>query len=170
MVIADNRVEKSVAHTAFFPFHAFISPMIIDEGFLMRGNVILREIEPSEIERTGKNRIENLKSVYRHGLVYCKDILKRIRKDRKENFEKTDSISRDQFLSYTKSIWAPEPGLITEAIQEYADQTEIDMYSRFLNLYSFEEDVIVLVFPEKQIYLKDAVQKLRKKAIFFCKE
>jgi hypothetical protein len=108
--------------------------------------------------------------VYRHGLIYCKDVLKRIRKDRKGNFEKTDSISRDQFLSYTKSIWAPEPGLIAESIQECADQSEIDMYSRFLNLYSFEEDVIVLICPEKQIHLKDAMQKLRKKAIFFCKE
>lgn len=170
VVIADNRVEKNVVQSEFFPFHAFISPVIIDEGFIMRGNVILRECNSPEIEKTKIKGIENLKSVYRHGLVYCKDVLKRIKKDRKGNFEKTDSISRDQFLSYTKSIWSPKPDLITDFIRENTDQSEFDMYFRFLNLYSFKEDVIVFIFPDKQIHLKDALQKLRKRTIFFCKE
>ena len=73
MVIVDNRVEKSVARSEFFPYHAFISPMIIDEGFLMRGNVILNEIKSPIIEKTEKKVINNLKSVYKHGLIYCKD-------------------------------------------------------------------------------------------------
>ncbi len=167
VVITDNRVEKNVAQTEFFPLHAFISPVIIDEGFIMRGNVILREFYSPKIERTNIKGIENLKSVYRHGLVYCKDVLKRMKKDRKGNFEKTDSISRDQFLSYTKSIWTPEPDLITDLLLENTDQSEIEMYFRFLNLYSFIEDVIVFIFPEKQIHLKDALQKLRKRTIFF---
>lgn len=170
VLIVDNRPAScdNKAQTEFFPLHAFISPVIIDEGFIMRGNVILREFISPKIERTNIKGIENLKSVYRHGLVYCKDVLKRIKKDRKGNFEKTDSISRDQFLSYTKSIWTPEPDLITDSFLENTDQSEIEMYFRFLNLYSFIEDVIVFIFPEKQIHLKDALQKLRKRTIFFC--
>ena len=133
----------------------------------MRGSVIMKEQSSSSDLNHQNTELNHLKNVYKHGLIFCKNVLKRIKKDRKRTFEKTDTISRDQFLSYTKSVWIYEPKLISEDLLSTINTIDSDMLTRFLHLYSFSEDFVLFIHNENQNHLRKICKSVRKNSIFY---
>ena len=170
IVIVDNRVDSSISKSSFFPFHAYIAPMIINLGLYMRGEIILKGDTtnyPIEKKITLTNCIHLLKPSYSHGLIFSNKHSKRIKKDLKNPNEKTDTISRDQFLEYTKSVWTVNLELISNKISKYDfDMNRVDYYSRFIHLYSFNEDTCMILFDDDFDNIQNLFCSLRKKCLF----
>ncbi len=87
---------------------------------------------------------------------------------KRSSVEKTDTISRDQFLEYTKSVW----NVNTEVIQnkqkeERLNFERLDYYSRFIHLYSFYEDTILSINNENDESIQNQLDLLRKRNILF---
>ncbi|MHA1372050.1 MAG: hypothetical protein ACTSRA_20315, partial [Promethearchaeota archaeon] len=96
-----------------------------------------------------------IENIYDHGFVFSKNIYGRTKKDKKSGFEKTDTIERDDFIQFTKSIWRSD-----------LPSTDIIVYlSRFLELYSFKEDSILIISDEKLERMGAILRKKRKKII-----
>ena len=129
----------------------------------MRGNVILNiPIKNDE------KKIDNLYNSYKIALISSKDVLKRIKKDKKKTFEKTDSITRDQFLTYTKSIWRYNQELMLNFDDVIIQSNEItDYIQRFIHLFSFVEDNILYLLPKINNEFMKFAQNHRKMNIFF---
>ncbi|WP_457559413.1 hypothetical protein [Candidatus Harpocratesius sp.] len=143
VVIIQNRNKDT-----FFPLHSFIVPNIIREEFLLRGDVILTYEEIL----SDKDDIAN---IYDHGFVFSKNIYGRKKKDKKAGLEKTDTIERDDFIQFTKSIW--KSNLPSKNITAYL--------SRFLELYSFKEDSILIISDEKLEEMGTILRKIRNNII-----
>ena len=155
--------EKSEFSSNYYPLHVDIALNLIQKGFLMRGEIIWKNSElnsPSsgEIQQIGTYMPLN----YKHILIFSKQIMRREKKSNE------DTISRDQFLQFTKSIWWHQTDLMNKVHQQ-ADNTinsEIfDPYNRILQLYSFESDKILAVFAEKDMDSITAGLEIRKNQI-----
>lgn len=161
-IIVDNH-EKLESSSNFHPFHAEIALKMIQKGFLMRGEIVwkLNQENPSDANR---NRQEHahLPLNYSRMLVFSKQIMKREKK------LDEDTISRDQFLQYTKSIWRHQPNLL-DTPEISADNTinlEImDLYARLEHLYTFKSDKILAVIPLKNKASIEVLQQVRKNQI-----
>lgn len=157
-VIIDNEVYMQNKCSKFYPFHAEICIEAINVGFLMRGDIIW-SFGKDDNNKEYQN-ISGINSIYQHILVFSKQLMKR------EKGVKTDTITRDQFLSYTKSIWKPQPELIPTLNDFQAFPVEIvDKYNHILQLYSFLEDAILIIYPESQNYIPQLIRKIRKNLI-----
>ena len=169
IVIVDNNVKGE--NDTFYPLHTDISMICMELGYYMRGEIILNKELANENQKTKlpiKGRsIGKLTNAYYHGLIFSNEIPKRIRKDKKKDFEKTDTITRDQFLSYTKSVWSVEEELVTNRIQS-CNIEKNDFISRFIHLYSFLEDIIVSIVPHAdEVKYTEIIQSIREKSINF---
>lgn len=153
VVLIVNNAQNNGESNHFFPFHAFLIQDMITAKFLMRGEVLWKNLEHTQTQN-------HLNSSYFHILVFSKHIFNRIKG------QKTDTISRDQFLQYTKSIWKYQPELMTQvpSILE-KNQTMIDCYNHLFQLYSFEDDNICCLSPKKLQSTIDLLKQSRKKII-----
>lgn len=130
----ERRDEPSETH--FYPVHALLSSILIDCGFILRGHVILGDYQNQH---------------YGIAVIGCKSIMKRQKRGKREilgkreMWEKTDTILRDQFLDYTKSVWRRNPGLVCPSISQEHYSEQQDYLQRFLHLFSFSEDWIGLI-------------------------
>lgn len=143
ILIIQNEYEKK-----FFPLHSFIVPLIISEEFLMRGEVIL-SLKKDISEK------KNIENNYHHGYIFSKNLYGRKKKDKKQGKQLTDTIERDDFIQFTKSIWSSQ------------NTKNVFLFSipRFLELYSFKEDSIIILSDENPIKIDTLVGKIRKKRI-----
>ncbi|MHA1793408.1 MAG: hypothetical protein ACTSVI_12230 [Promethearchaeota archaeon] len=163
VVILDDEVPPSISGSCYWPFHAHLALEMINKGLYMRGEVILRkQLGPIE-KGMKKNRLVN---AYYHGLIFSNKVSRRIRKDKKGTFEKTDTITRDQFLEYTKSVWTVNKELVDEKIDpESSDIETLDYISRFIHLYSFKEDVLMIASPDIDDTLGSIYKSIRESCI-----
>ena len=88
----------------YIPLHSFIIADLLDIGFLMRGEVIWDKSASSGTStawgswQSASN--PTLRDIHEYILIFSKENFKRPKIKDREN-----SISRDEFLEYTKSIW-----------------------------------------------------------------
>jgi site-specific DNA-methyltransferase (adenine-specific) len=131
----------------------------------MRGELIWRNDTPKEITITNFNqKVSNLQSQYKHIMIFSKQILKR------EKGQSIDSVSRDQFLQYTKSIWKYQPELNNTNSTESNRYSEFsDCYNHLIQLYTFASDKILLIIPDSAKESIALLQEQRKNIIFFVK-
>ncbi|MHA1673290.1 MAG: DNA-methyltransferase [Promethearchaeota archaeon] len=172
---------KIPSSETYFPTHAKITQLLIQERLILRGNVILTKSKDSNVN--------NLSPAYDIAIFGCKDILKRFKSPPKKGkrekktepslekdsesphfSEKTDTVSRDQFLAYTKSIWRPAPELMESDniyIEKQLYSPKRDYLQRFLHLFSFAEDTILMGFSAKNAPNSEYFNKVRKKVLYF---
>jgi len=154
IVIVDN-IQPKKESAQFYPFHANIIQDMITAKFLMRGEVIWKK-NPNSSEN---HALTQLNSVYFHILIFSKQIFNRIKGIN------TDTITRDQFLQYTKSIWTFQPELMAQAPSNpEINQTMLDCYNHICQLYTFEDDKICCVYP-KELHPTITELKQRRKNI-----
>ena len=124
----------------YIPLHAFIAEQAIGLGFLMRGEIIWNKAasaSPSTACGSWKSAGNpTLRDVHEYILVFCKETFKRQNPAKREN-----TISRDEFLEYNKSVWnfAAEPARKIGHPAPFP----VELPRRLIQLYTFENEIVL---------------------------
>jgi site-specific DNA-methyltransferase (adenine-specific) len=147
----------------YLPLTAFITQMMLDIGYLMRGEIIwdkAASASPSTAWGSWKSASNPiLRDVHEYILIFSKaDYKRNLTKNEKE--AKKNSIGRDEFLEYTKTIWQMK----AESARRIGHPAPfpIELPSRLIELYSFETDIILDPFMGSGTTAIAALQNKRK--------
>lgn len=123
----------------YLPLHSFILDQMVAIGFLMRGEIIWNKAasaSPSTAWGSWMSAANPvLRDVHEYILVFSKDTFSRERKNRQ------NTISRDDFLEWTKSVWS-FPAVSAKKIGHPAPFPE-ELPHRLIQLYTFQNDVVL---------------------------
>src|SRR3989338_1142152 len=141
VLVTGGRVCINVANLGrkpYLPLHSAIIQIMTELGFLMRGEIIWDKSASAGTStawgswKSAKN--PTLRDVHEYILIFSKDNYSRPNK-------KKDSISKEEFMEFTKSIWT-FPATSARKIGHPAPFPE-ELPRRLIELYSFEGDVIL---------------------------
>ncbi len=141
VLVTGGRVCINVANLGrkpYIPLHSAIIQIMTELGFLMRGEIIWDKSASAGTStawgswKSAKNPI--LRDVHEYILIFSKDNYSRLNK-------KTDTINKEEFMEFTKSIWT-FPAASAKKIGHPAPFPE-ELPRRLIELYSFEGDVIL---------------------------
>ncbi|MCD6418592.1 site-specific DNA-methyltransferase [bacterium] len=143
VLVPGGRVCINVANLGrkpYIPLASFIIEDMLDLGFLMRGELIWDKgtsASPSTAWGTWlspKNAI--LRDIHEYILVFCKDTFSR---DNPKNREST--ITRDEFLEYTKSVW--HFSAVSAKKIGHPAPFPIELPYRCIQLYTYSGEVVL---------------------------
>jgi len=123
----------------YIPLSDYISKMMIDIGFNMRGEIIWNKgasASPSTAWGSWQSASNpTLRDVHEYILVFSKGEYKRERRD-KEN-----TIGKEEFMEWTKSVWTMQ----AESAKRIGHPAPfpIELPYRLIELYSFKNDVVL---------------------------
>ena len=128
----------------YIPLSDYISQMMIEIGFNMRGEIIWNKAASASPSTawgswmSASNPI--LRDIHEYILIFSKGDYKRDRK-KVEKEIKQNTISRDEFMEWTKSIWT----FNAESARRVGHPAPfpIDLPHRLIQLYSFTTDIIL---------------------------
>lgn len=129
----------NIGRKPYIPLHSYIIEDMLNIGFLMRGEIIWNKAASAGVStawgswQSASNPV--LRDVHEYILVFCKKSF-----SRKKN-EKKNTISKESFLEYTKSVWE-FPSVSARKIGHPAP-FPVELPFRLIQLYSFEGDVII---------------------------
>ena len=123
----------------YIPLNAFISLMMVEIGFLMRGEIIWDKGSSAGSStawgswRSATN--PTLRDVHEYILIFSKGQFKRQKNGR------DSTIERDDFLELTKSVWQ----FPTESASRVGHPAPfpVELPRRLIELYTFESDIIL---------------------------
>lgn len=124
----------------YIPLHAFIIENMLDIGFLMRGEVIWNKASSASPSTAWGSWCSaanpTLRDVHEYILIFSKDTFQR------ENpGERQSTISRDEFLEFTKSVWTL-PAVSAKEVGHPAP-FPLELPYRCIQLYTYEGDVVL---------------------------
>lgn len=128
----------------YIPLSDYISTMMIDIGFAMRGEIVWNKAASASPStawgswQSAANPI--LRDVHEYILVFSKGLYKRERTKEEKKIKK-DTITKEQFMDWTKSVWtmnAERAGRIGHP----APFPE-ELPYRLIQLYSFTDDIVL---------------------------
>lgn len=128
----------------YIPLSDFISRMMLEIGFNMRGEIIWNKAasaSPSTAWGSWQSASNpTLRDVHEYILVFSKGDYKRNRKKEEKEF-KTDTISKEQFMEWTKSIWT----MNAESARRIGHPAPFpeELPFRLIQLFSFKNDIIL---------------------------
>jgi site-specific DNA-methyltransferase (adenine-specific) len=143
VLVPGGRVCINVANLGrkpYIPLHSFIIEDMHEVGFLMRGEILWNKgssASPSTAWGTwllANNPV--LRDVHEYILVFCKDTF-----TRKNPYKRGSTISRDEFLEFTKSVWtfpAERAGKVG-----HPAPFPVELPYRTIQLYTFEGEVVL---------------------------
>jgi len=123
----------------YIPLNAFIVQDMLELGFLHRGEIIWNKAaggSPSTAWgswKSAKNPI--LRDIHEYIMVFSKGSFSR------ENLGRKSSISKDQFLEYTKSVWTF--GAESAKKVGHPAPFPVELPYRLIQLYTFEGEVVL---------------------------
>lgn len=126
----------NVGRKPYVPFHSFIIELMLKNGFLMRGEIIWDKGAGAGTSTAWGSWMSatnpTLRDVHEYILIFSKGDFKR------ECGKNT--VTRDEFLEYTKSIWRFNP----ESAKKVGHPAPfpVELPHRCIQLYSFAGDVI----------------------------
>ena len=128
----------------YIPLTTFITKMMMDIGFLMRGEILWDKGASASSStawgswKSASNPI--LRDVHEYILIFSKGDYKRhLTKEQKT--VKKNSIGRDEFLEWTKTVWQM-PAESARRVGHPAPFPE-ELPRRLIHLYSFETDIVL---------------------------
>ena len=128
----------------YIPLSDYISNMMIEIGFNMRGEIIWNKAasaSPSTAWGSWQSAANpTLRDIHEYILVFSKGDYKREQK--KEELEtKKNTISKEQFIEWTKSIWT----MNAESARRIGHPAPFpeELPNRLIQLYSFTNDIII---------------------------
>ncbi len=130
----------NVGRKPYIPFHAMIIEIMLDLGFLMRGEIIWDKSASAGGScawgswMSASNPV--LRDYHEYILVFSKDSYAKNKKQ-----DKKDTITRDDFIEWTRSVWT-FPAVNAKKIGHPAP-FPVELPHRLINLYSYEDDVIL---------------------------
>ncbi len=124
----------------YIPLHAFIIRDMLTQGFLMRGEIIWNKASSSSGSTAWGSWCSpsnpTLRDVHEYILIFSKTGFSRKNPDKRKA-----TISRDDFLELTKSVWT-FPAVSAKKIGHPAP-FPIELPQRLLQLYTFEGEVVL---------------------------
>ncbi len=134
----------NVGRKPYIPLSDYISKIMIDIGFNMRGEIIWNKSAGAG-SSTAWGSFQSasnptLRDVHEYILIFSKGNYKRER-DKLELEIKKNSISKENFIEWTKSIW----NMNTESAKRIGHPAPfpIELPYRLIQLLSFENDIIL---------------------------
>ena len=124
----------------YLPLSDFISHIMLEIGFQMRGEIIWNKGAGAGVSmawgswQSASNPV--LRDVHEYILVFSKGSFTRKKLDGKEN-----TISKEQFMEWTKSVWTINP----ESAQKIGHPAPfpVELPHRLIQLYTFQGDVVL---------------------------
>ncbi|MGA7194814.1 MAG: site-specific DNA-methyltransferase [Anaerolineales bacterium] len=124
----------------YIPLHAFIIHDMTEIGFLMRGEIIWdKGASASSSTAWGSWQSASnptLRDTHEYILVFSKGNFRRDKLD-----GKTDTISKEEFLEYTKSVWS----FAAESAKKIGHPAPfpVELPHRLIQLYTFKDEVVL---------------------------
>jgi len=130
----------NIGRKPYIPLHAFIIEDMLNLGFLMRGEIIWVKKgggAPSTAWGTWMSaKNPTLRDEHEYILVFSKKFFERPKTENKE-----DTITREEFLEYTKSVWYMKPETAKKI--GHPAPFPVELPYRLIQLYSFKGDVVL---------------------------
>ena len=124
----------------YIPLHAFIIKDMSDLGFLMRGEIIWNKSSSASPSTAWGSWLSpanpTLRDVHEYILVFSKGMF-----SRKSTNKRESTISRDEFLEFTKSVWT-FPAEPARKIGHPAP-FPVDLPYRLIQLYTYRGEVVL---------------------------
>ena len=124
----------------YIPLHAFIVEDMLELGFLMRGEIIWDKASSSSPSTAWGSWLSaanpTLRDIHEYILIFSKGMFSRKNVTRRRN-----TISRQEFLEFTKSVWT-FPAELAQVVGHPAP-FPVELPYRLIQLYTFEEEVIL---------------------------
>jgi DNA modification methylase len=124
----------------YIPVHSFIIRGLLEVGFLMRGEVIWNKAassSPSTAWGSWRSPANpTLRDVHEYILIFSKGSF-----TRKNPAKRRGSISRDDFLEFTKSVWT-FPAVSARSVGHPAP-FPVELPQRLIQLYTYEGEVVL---------------------------
>lgn len=144
----------------YIPLHSFIISDMLNIGYLMRGEIIWHKGASAGSCAWGSWKSAAnpvLRDIHEYIMIFSKDTLKRPKKD------KIDTITRDEFLEYTQSVWTFQP----ESAKRIGHPAPfpIELPYRLIQLYTFEDDIVLDPFAGSG---STAIAALKSNRNFIC--
>ena len=123
----------------YIPLSDYISQMMLEIGYLMRGEIIWYKRAGAGVSmawgswQSASNPV--LRDTHEYILVFSKGSFSRKKVDGKEN-----TIAKDQFMEWTKSVWTMNP----ESAKKVGHPAPfpIELPYRLIQLYTYKDDII----------------------------
>lgn len=124
----------------YIPLHAFIAKDMFDLGFLMRGKIIWNKASSASPSTAWGSWLSpanpTLRDIHEYILVFSRDMFSR------RNLNKRKStLSRDEFLEFTKSVWT-FPAKSAHKVGHPAP-FPLELPYRLIQLYTYEDEVVL---------------------------
>ena len=145
VLVDGGRVCINIANLGrkpYLPLHSYIIQIMSELGFLMRGEIIWDKSSSAGTStawgswKSAKNPI--LRDVHEYILIFSKESYSR---NTPNNAKKKDSIKKEEFMEFTKSIWNFS-ATSAKKIGHPAPFPE-ELPRRLIELYSFQEDIVL---------------------------
>ena len=157
----------NIGRKPYIPLHAMVIEIMLDLGFLMRGEIIWDKSASGGGScawgswMSASNPV--LRDYHEYILIFSKGSY-----SKNKNQTKKDTIERDDFINWTKSIWT-FPAVNAKKIGHPAP-FPIELPHRLINLYSYEEDVVLDPFCGSGTTCIAAIQNNRKYVAYDIKK
>jgi site-specific DNA-methyltransferase (adenine-specific) len=128
----------------YIPLSDYISKMMLDIGFNMRGEIIWNKAasaSPSTAWGSWKSAANPiLRDIHEYILIFSKGSYSRER-SKEELSEKENTISKEEFMEWTKSIWTMK----AESARKIGHPAPFpeELPKRLIKLYSFTGDIVL---------------------------
>lgn len=130
----------NIGRKPYIPLHAMVIEIMLDLGFLMRGEIIWDKSASAGGScawgswMSASNPV--LRDYHEYILIFSKESYSKNKRQ-----EKRDTITRDDFIHWTQSIWT-FPAVNAKRIGHPAP-FPVELPHRLINLYSYEGDVVL---------------------------
>ena len=142
VLVPGGRVCINIANLGrkpYIPLHAFIVEDILDLGFLMRGEIIWNKASSGSPSTAWGSWLSpknpTLRDIHEYILVFSKGMFSR------ENIGKKSTISKEEFLEFTKSVWTFPAEPATKV--GHPAPFPVELPYRLIQLYTFAGEVIL---------------------------
>lgn len=143
VLVPGGRVCINIANLGrkpYIPLHTFIVEDMLALGFLMRGEIIWNKASSSSPSTAWGSWLSaanpTLRDIHEYILVFSKDMFRRNSNDRRKS-----SISKEEFLEFTKSVWTFPAGPARKL--GHPAPFPVELPYRLIQLYTFEGDVVL---------------------------
>lgn len=124
----------------YIPLHSWMIQGMLDIGFLMRGEIIWDKGSSAAASTAWGSWLSasnpTLRDVHEYIMIFSKDTF-----TRQKPKERKNTITRDEFLEWTKSVW----GFPAESARRIGHPAPfpIELPLRLIKLYTFEGEVVL---------------------------
>ncbi len=124
----------------YIPLHCFIIEDMLEIGYLMRGEILWDKgtsVSPSTAWGSYlKANNPVLRDIHEYILVFCKQSFTRSNPSHRKS-----SISKEEFLEFTKSVWRFPAERATKV--GHPAPFPVELPYRLIQLYTFEEEIVL---------------------------